>query len=194
MDVFLNNFYFIWFNSYLALIPVLFGWLMSKAHSTFAKVWTGFIWLLFLPNTIYILTDIAYLFEDWPKVNNLFRAILITQYSFFALFGIIAFVIAIYFFHILLDGKFRKKIKPETFLAILTLNFIVGFGVVLGGIERTNSWYVFTNPIRVVNDILDVLSSKEMLMLSVGVGLLANTIYFIMVETVKTWDKQFFKK
>lgn len=194
MDVFLNNFYFIWFNSFLALIPVLFGWLMSKANSTLAKVWTGFIWLIFLPNTIYILTDIAYLFEDWPKVSNLFRAILIVQYSLFILFGIMTFVIATYFFQILLERKARKKIKPATSVAIVALNFIVGFGVVLGGIERTNSWYIFTDPIRVANDILDVLSSKEMLILSIGVGLLANVTYFLCVETVAICGRKFLKK
>lgn len=171
----------------MALIAVLFGWLMSKANSTFAKVWTGVIWLIFLPNTIYILTDITYLFEDWPKVSNLFRAILIVQYSLFALYGIITFVIAIYFFQKLLQGNHQKKIKPATFVTIFTLNFIVGFGVVLGGIERTNSWYIFTDPIRVANDALDVLSSKEMLMLSAGVGLLANAVYFLLADTVIKW-------
>lgn len=167
---------------------------MSKANSTFARVWTGFIWLIFLPNTIYILTDIAHLFEDLPKVDNLFKAILIIQYSLFALFGIISFVISIYFFQILLEGKFRKKIKPATFLAIIVLNFIVGFGVVLGGIERTNSWHILVNPSRVLEDSLDLIYSQELLMLSLGIGVLANIIYFLIVETVKTWGKQFIKR
>lgn len=194
MDVFLNNFYFIWFNSYLAFIPVLFGWLMSKANSIFAKVWTGFIWLIFLPNTLYILTDVSHLFEDWSKVDNFFRVTLIIQYGLFSIVGIVMFTIAIYFFQKLLERKRKKGIKPTTVLTILTLNFMVGFGVVLGGIERTNSWHIFTNPSRVLEDSLDLIYSQELLILSVGVGLLANTIYFIMVETVKTWEKQFFKK
>lgn len=205
MDIFLNNFHFIWINSFLALVPVLFGWLMSKANFTFAKVWTGFIWLIFLPNTIYILTAFTHLFEDWPKVSNLFRAILIVQYSLFALYGIITFVIAIYFFQKLLQGKSagwpKKRIKLTTITAICILNFIVGFGVVLGGIERTNSWYILTNPSRVLEDSLDLIYSRELLTLSLGVGLLANAIYFLCVETVATWvpkaslrDKKFFKK
>ena len=71
---------------------------------------------------------------------------------------------------------------------------MVGFAVVLGGIERTNSWHVFTDPIRVANDILDMISSKEMLMLSVGVGLLANIIYFLSVETIATLGKKLLRK
>lgn len=193
MEIFLNNFYFIWVNSFLALVPVLFGWLMSKAHSIFAKVWTGFIWLIFLPNTIYILTDITHLFEDWPKVDNLFRAILIIQYSIFALFGIISFVIATYFFHKLLQGKNKKRIKSTTIFTIFILNFIVGFGVVLGGIERTNSWQIVTNPSRVLEDSLSLIYSQELLTLSLGIGIFANIVYFLMVETAKTWGKKILK-
>ena len=195
MEIFLHNFNFILFNSFLALVPVLFGWLMSKANSVFAKVWTGFIWFIFLPNTIYILTDIAYLFEDLPKVSNLFRAILIIQYSLFTLFGIMTFVIATYFFQKLLQRKNNKRIKSTTILAIFILNFTVGFGVVLGGIERTNSWQIFTDPIRVKNDVFSILSSQEMLLISAGVGILANAIYFLCVKTVVTWvPKAFLRK
>lgn len=177
----------------MALIAVLFGWLMSKADSIFAKAWTGFIWLIFLPNTLYILTDITHLFEDWPKVDNLFRVILIVQYALFSIFGIITFVLAVYFFQKMLAGKSKKGIKTTTFISICVLNFIVGFGVVLGGIERTNSWHILTNPSRVLEDSLDLIYSRELLTLSLGVGFFANAVYFLMAETVKTWDKKFFK-
>lgn len=197
MEIFLYNFNLIWFNTFLALIAVMFGWLMIKTPSRFAKVLYGFIWLIFLPNTIYILTDISHLFEDWNKVNNLFKFILTIQYTLFAITGIITFTLAIYFFQRLLEGKSagwrKKKIKLSTFISICILNFMVGFAVVLGGIERTNSWHVFTDPIRVANDILDMISSKEMLMLSMGVGLLANVVYFLSVEAIATWGKKLFK-
>ncbi|KKQ37556.1 MAG: hypothetical protein US55_C0029G0010 [Candidatus Levybacteria bacterium GW2011_GWC2_37_7] len=194
MEIFLSNFIFIWINSVLALVAILFGWLMSKANSTFAKLWTGFLWLIFLPNTIYILTDITHLFEDWPKVGNLFKLILIFQYSLFAIFGIITFVISTYFFQRLLEGKRKKGIKTTTIIAICILNFIVGFGVVLGGIRRTNSWYIFTNPSRVLEDTLNVIYSQELLILSLGIGILANFIYFLMLESIATWGKKYLKK
>ncbi|KKQ42269.1 MAG: hypothetical protein US59_C0012G0014 [Candidatus Levybacteria bacterium GW2011_GWB1_37_8] len=194
MEIFLSNFIFIWINSVLALVAILFGWLMSKANSTFAKLWTGFLWLIFLPNTIYILTDISHLFEDWPKVGNLFKLILIFQYALFAIFGIITFVISTYFFQRLLEGKRKKGIKTTTIIAICILNFIVGFGVVLGGIRRTNSWYIFTNPSRVLEDTLNVIYSQELLILSLGIGILANFIYFLMLESIATWGKKYLKK
>ncbi|MBI4089700.1 MAG: DUF1361 domain-containing protein [Candidatus Levybacteria bacterium] len=190
MDVFLYNFNFIWFNSFLALVAVLFGWLMNKADSVFAKTWTGFIWLIFLPNTLYILTDVSHLFEDWPRVNNLFRMILILQYTLFSIFGIITFMLAVYFFQKTLERKNKKRIKTLTFVAIVALNFLVGFGVVLGGVERTNSWHIFTNPIRVINDVFYVIFSIELVILSLGVGILANIIYFLLVKPMNDWVKK----
>ncbi len=197
MEIFIYNFNFIWFNTFLALIAILFGWLMVKARSRFTKFLYGFIWFIFLPNTIYILTDITHLFEDWPKVDNLFRAILILQYGLFAIVGIITFVIAVYFFQKLAEGEStsrrKQKMKPVTFLAIIALNFIIGFGVVLGGIERTNSWHIFTNPSRVLEDSLSLIYSQELLILSIGVGVFANAVYFLMAGTVATWSKKFSK-
>ena len=192
MDVFLNNFNFIWFNSLLAFIAVFFGWLMVKVRLRFAKLLYGFVWFIFLPNTIYILTDITHLFEDWAKVDNLLRGILLIQYGFFSIVGIVTFVVAIYFFQKLLQGKNKKRIKPAL-IAIFILNLIVGFGVVLGGIQRTNSWHIFTDPSRVLEDSLDLFYSQELLVLSLAVGLCANAVYFIMAETVATWGKKLFK-
>lgn len=194
MEIFLDNFTFIWINSALALIAILFGWLMSKANSTFTKLWTGFLWLIFLPNTIYILTDISHLFEDWTKVDNLFKFILIIQHSIFSIFGIITFVLATYFFQRLLEGKRRKGMKTTTIIAICILNFIVGFGVVLGGIRRTNSWYIFTDPSRVLEDVFNLIYSQELLILSFGIGILANFIYFTMLESIATWGKKYLRK
>jgi len=171
---------------------------MIIVHSKFAKTLYGFVWFIFLPNTIYILTDITHLFEDWSKVDNLFRLILIVQYGLFSIVGIITFTLAVYFFQKLLQGKSagwrNKRIKATTFIAIIVLNFIVGFAVVLGGIARTNSWHIFTNPSRVLEDSFDLIYSQELLMLSLGVGIFANLTYFIMAETVATWGKKFFKK
>lgn len=193
MEIFLYNFNFILFNSFLAIIPVVFGWLMLRPYSKFVRILSGFIWFIFLPNTIYILTDVSHLFDDWSKADNLFRLILIIQYSLFSAFGIVTFVVSVYFFQKLLDGP-RKKIKHSTFISICVLNFLVGFAVVLGGIERTNSWYVFTDPFRVIADIVDVFSSIEMLILAGGIGILANVIYFLMLESVITWGGKHLKK
>lgn len=200
MSLFLLNFNWLFYNLFLALVSVACGKLMLKVKYKPLNFIFLFMWFIFLPNTIYLLTDLAHLFEDWTKVDLMFRILLVFQYAFFTILGIVTFVVSVYFFQKLIQKKSNEKINPRTFTAILILNFIVGFGVILGGIQRTNSWHIFINPIRVTNDILDVISSKEMLMLSVGVGILSNIIYFLCVKTVATWvpkaflrNKKFFK-
>ncbi|MDO8583199.1 MAG: DUF1361 domain-containing protein [bacterium] len=190
MDIFLHNFGFIGFNSFLALISIALGYLMIRTRHIFLKILYEFLWLIFLPNTIYILTDVSHLFEDWPKVNSLFKAILTVQYGVFAIFGIITFVIAVYFFQKLLEKGNKKKIRITTFIAIFILNLAVGFAVVLGGIKRSNSWYIFTDPIRVINDSLEIIYSQELLILSIGIGLLANAIYFLLAEPTTKYFKR----
>lgn len=140
----------------------------------------------------------SHLFEDWPKIDVLFKFILVVQYSLFSILGVISFVVSIYFFQKLLEGKSTgwkvEEMKPSTFVAICILNFMVGFAIIMGGIERTSSWHILTNPIGVLQDVFDVLSSEEMLMLAGGIGILANIIYFLMLESVVTWGGKYFKK
>lgn len=195
MDVFLHNFNYLLFNTFLAMIAVWFGFLMLKPFPNYIRFFCGFIWLIFLPNTLYLLTDITHLPEDWPKVDGVFKIILMLQFSFFAIVGIITFILAVYFFQIFLEGKSssrQKNIKLRTLILISILNFLVGFGIILGGIQRIHSWYIFSNPLKVIEDLVTVINSKELLTLSFGFGILANIIYFLLVEKAKEWNKKLF--
>ncbi|MEK7517000.1 MAG: DUF1361 domain-containing protein [Patescibacteria group bacterium] len=190
MEVFLYNFNFLLFNLSLAFIALLFGYLMLRVKSNVFKTLYGFIWFIFLPNTIYILTDFSHLYEDWSKVDLIFKLVLITQYAIFAILGALTFIYAVYFFERLLERKNKKGRKPTAFLIILILNFIVGFGVILGGVQRTNSWDVLVNPVRVINDSFGILNSPYLLKLSILSGVLFNTIYFYFVKPVTKWGKK----
>ena len=65
MSILLENMPMIGVNSFLALIPILFGWLMLKTRQTLLQVAFALMWFSFLPNTLYILTDLRYLPEQW---------------------------------------------------------------------------------------------------------------------------------
>lgn len=190
VDVFLHNLNFVWFNSFLALIPVLFGDLMLKTKRNLLKAIYGFIWLIFLPNTIYTLTDISHLFEDWDKVDLLFKAILMLEYGILMIVGFLTFIYAVYFFEKLLENKNKKRRKLSTYLVVFILNFIVGFGVILGNIQRTNSWYIFTNPTRVINDSVEVFFSPELIFAFVIFGILCNIAYFYFVKKVVEFGRK----
>jgi uncharacterized membrane protein len=61
MNVLFDNMSMIGWNSFLSLIPIFCGWLMLKTRPKFLQVILALLWFFFLPNTLYILTDLRYL-------------------------------------------------------------------------------------------------------------------------------------
>ncbi len=183
METFLFNLEYMSFNLFLALIPVFFGYLMLKAKNKSLKLLYGFIWFIFLPNTAYILVDIVHLFEQLTKVDLVFKIVLLIQYGLFLLAGALTFIYATYFFERLIG---KNKSRPAI---LLILNLIVGFGVILGFVQRTNSWYIFTQPLRVIEDTLALLYSPNLVVASFAFGLLVNIIYFYFSKPVIGFGK-----
>ena len=56
---------------------------------------------------------------------------------------------------------------------------MVGFGIVLGRIQRLNSWEIFTETERVITDSLQITTSSKLVMYAIFFGLLGNLVYFI---------------
>src|SRR5437762_2251292 len=59
------------------------------------------------------------------------------------------------------------------------------FAIVLGKIERVNSWDVFLNPQLVVTSVESLFRSYELLVLAILFGLFANFFYFLFRERAK---------
>lgn len=197
MEVFLYNIEYMMLNFLLALIAVVFGYLMIRAKNTSLRLFYGFIWLIFLPNTAYILLDLVHLYEQWSRVDFLFKILLIIQYGIFSLAGVFTFIIATNFFEKLFWGINRSKSKKkektrkiEISSALLILNFLVGFGAIMGFVLRTNSWHILTQPLRVFEDTQTLLFSPNLFIASLIFGLIANIIYFYFGKPVVSWGKR----
>jgi uncharacterized membrane protein len=50
---------------------------------------------------------------------------------------------------------------------------------VLGRVERINSWQVFTDPMRVIDSAITVLTSLDLLIVLILFGLFCNFLYFL---------------
>ncbi len=171
------------FNCFLAAIAVVSGWLMLLSRSRKIMYIFLLIWLLFIPNTVYLLTDVAHLFEDWNTVAFYFKPILILLYAALIIVSIISFIAAIYPFELLL--KLSKNVKKNYFAVLVLLNFGIGFAIVLGRVKRVSSWEVITNIPKVSHDIFNVLATSELLLLAIGLGVIVNGIYFCTKNLVK---------
>src|ERR1700722_13479018 len=178
------------YNSFLALIAVGLGYLILHIKETFLKLLCGLLWFIFLPNTIYIFTDLLHFIMQWNQVSTVVRPLLLLQYAIFELVGILTFLLAFFPFEkVITMSKFFKKRKIQS---LIVLNFLVAFWMVLGRVERLNSWDLFFDLQGVIISAKNVLVSFNLLGLTILFGLLCNFIYFLFRDTLLSIMKKFY--
>lgn len=163
-------------NAVLAVVPVILVILLKKNFPHFIKMILYVFWFLFLPNTIYLVTDLQYFPKQFLDAFGIVQFILIVQYLFLTVLGIWTYFYALQpYKEILKSWKIKEK-GYNLFYAIL--NFIIAYAVILGKIERTESWDIFLNPAKVIHDIMFLNSKPIQLTYVVIVGVIINIIYF----------------
>lgn len=180
MEIFYNNFFWMIPNVALASLGFVFGLLYLQVKSNFLRIPLFILWILFLPNTIYLLSDLEHYFVQLTETDFIGIIFLTVQYGILFALGILT-----YFAGMIPMEKFFKKRKLKNYgLIFLIFNFAIAFGVVLGKIERTHSWYVFTQPYRVLEDIFSVLMTPRLILMVVLFGTAFNLIYFFFRKKV----------
>jgi len=179
MSVLLDNMSMMGLNSFLALIPLLFGLLMVKTRQPLLQVAFALLWFSFLPNTLYILTDLRYLPEQWTAMHHFGKIALAVQYLMYELFGVSSFLLALYPLEKLLVRSHWRKKQVVLTVCLIVVNFCIGFGIVLGRVQRLNSWDIFVNVPNVIQASFQIVSSVELMLLVVLFGVFANGFYFV---------------
>ena len=98
-----------------------------------------FLWLLFLPNAPYIITDLYHIKNVdspllWFDTMSIFL---------FALTGLLTGLYSILIVHRMLRPLLGSW---QTWLLMVASQFLSGFGIYLGRMGRWNSWDILTNP------------------------------------------------
>lgn len=148
-----TRYLFLAWNLFLAWIPLLLGFLIylrfqkTKRLSHLIIV-TSFIWLLFFPNTSYVLTDLIHLRQK-DFIPVWFDLIMILSFSITSLYlGLIS---------LLWMQEIVTIVKGKTWGWIFSVSIlsISSFGVYLGRFERWNSWDIFTSPQGIFLDVIE---------------------------------------
>jgi uncharacterized membrane protein len=189
------NFNWMTFNIFLAIVPVFTGWLLYLAKRRIVQMLYGLIWFVFLPNSIYLFTDLINLINQWNKVGGPERLVFLFQYGILVFFGFITYILALYPFELFLSRfKFHKDSINSTNIIII-INFIIGFGITLGRVERLNSWDLISAPMNVVKSSINIITSYELLILTILFGLFGNFLYFLfkkpLVKLISIYLSQF---
>lgn len=142
-------FSFLIWNLFLAAVPFLLSqwlvtWLQNQSRWKFF-LWV-FVWLIFVPNAYYIITDLFHLNMN-EEVPLWYDLILLLS---FAWNGLLFGILSVRHMEKLFEQYFNKKFD---LLFILPVMFLNGFGVYVGRYLRFNSWDVITNPIQLAGDI-----------------------------------------
>jgi uncharacterized membrane protein len=138
-------------NLFLAWMPVGFSMLAWKFKSSRgALLIFGFLWLLFFPNSPYIVTDLVHLRER-PPVPLWFDLVLLQS---FICLGLILGFLSLYKMQGLVANFYGRF---ASWLFVLVVVGLTGFGIYLGRVERWNSWDLFVSPIALFSDIFRLL-------------------------------------
>lgn len=176
MFIFLFNAAWMGWNLFLASIPLLFLRATIKASSPLRKLLFFLLWFIFVPNTLYVLTDINHFTKQWPLLTSIQHLFIVVQYGLFFLVGIYFYLLNLVLFerHILR----KKPYDDKRGIVMFVLNTIIGFAIIVGRIQRINSWYIVTDPLRVVGDTVRTLSDTRLMFYAAVFCILMNIIYF----------------
>ncbi|AZA88959.1 DUF1361 domain-containing protein [Chryseobacterium shandongense] len=172
-------FLFLNWNLFLAWIPFFISsfLVIFKIRSKLSLVVAITVWILFFPNSPYILTDLFHL-RNRNSIPIWYDLVVILSYAWTGLFC--GFVSLLDIEKLLSDYCRRSVINIMT----ISFLFITSFGVYLGRFLRWNSWDILSNPFGLFNDILLRIvyptNHIQTWGVTVFMGVMLNFMYFMM--------------
>ena len=151
----LYNAYLIW-NLFLAWLPLLFAIrLIDRLHDKLWSSWENLgwslLWLVFLPNSFYLISDYIHL-QDVKRVDVLYDAIMFTSFIYT---GVILGFSSLYLVHL----RLRRRLSPRVATLCVGMTLIICSAAIYVGRDlRWNSWDLLTNPGGLLFDLSDRLA------------------------------------
>jgi uncharacterized membrane protein len=137
-------------NLLLAWIPFWLALIVYDRTRSGASTLTlgaaAVLWLLFLPNAPYIVTDLKYI-DGFSGLEALYNLVLLTSAAFT---GLLLGLTSLFIVHAVARRLVGALNAWALVVAVLTLS---SFGIYLGRVQRWNSWDVFVRPGSLFGDV-----------------------------------------
>jgi uncharacterized membrane protein len=172
-------YFFLWWNVFLAALPFGISLLLEQQENLRKNTVTFLafmaLWLLFLPNAPYIVTDLLHLAYSQQR------------WVWFDILMILTFAISGLIFGLLSLQKMAGFVRAKTnkfvsFLFVSSSLFASGFGVYLGRYQRYNSWDLVQHPNGLFQDILgritDPFAHPRTWGMTILVGVFLHILYY----------------
>jgi uncharacterized membrane protein len=174
-----NGVFLVW-NLFLAWIPFITAYYLSRCSTvlSYAKLIPLFLlWLLFLPNAPYIVTDLIHL-RPRDGVPLWLDAVLLFMFAFHGLLLGLASTL-------LIHEVLEKKLTRVASWAVLILSFILcGYGIYLGRFLRWNSWDLFLKPIALLQEAFSQLTHPTALVVTAIFSFIMILGYLFLVQLI----------
>lgn len=147
------DFIYLAWNLFLAWIALgVTLWLERTLHRRVWSSWPALLltglWLAFLPNTFYLLTDFIHIHE--LRSADLVSGVVML--SSFVLNGVLLGLLSVYIVH----RELVRRVKTRTAVGLLTLVFLTcSFAIYIGRELRWNTWDIIINPSSLLFDVTD---------------------------------------
>lgn len=148
-----NRYWFLVWNLALAWLPLMFAWwlktrLKKTSWATWRNVVLSLLWLSFLPNSFYLVSDFVHL-HPTGEVSVLFDSVMFMS---FAWNGLVLGFASVIIVHL----ELIKRLRQRLVLLLLGLAFLLcSFAIYLGRYLGWNTWDILVNPVGILFDLSD---------------------------------------
>ncbi|MEO1264047.1 MAG: DUF1361 domain-containing protein, partial [Bacteroidota bacterium] len=170
--------FLIW-NLFLAWIPYWVSMTLNHLPKKWMAVPALLVWLVFLPNAPYLVTDLLHVGYH-PPVPIWYDTILLFS---FAWTGLLLGFLSLLDVQKFLEKHIRKNAAT---LIIWSCILLCAFGVYLGRYQRWNTWDIIMQPYQLFMDMLAVLLHPFNYMGSLGLAVVMSGVLGLGFLTVKT--------
>ena len=143
-------------NVFLAFVPVVLALILFRHRARRTPVWWGglALWVLFLPNAPYVLTDVVHLFHDVDHAaNQTERYEILAVYAAMFAAGMACYVASLQLFRGYLHRTVAARLVAPLLIAVHTLCVLA---IYIGRVVRLNSWDAIVRPGEVVSSVAHV--------------------------------------
>lgn len=162
-------------NLFLAWIPLVLALSLREFRESRqlpnGALWSGLaLWLLFLPNSPYIITDLFHV-RHVPEETLWFDTMM---FFMCALSGLLAGLYSQLLVHRILAQRLGRT---QTWVVMIGCLALTSFGVYLGRYIRLNSWDLFTDPLELARLVAQSLFNPFALKLTLSYTFALVTLY-----------------
>lgn len=177
-------FLFIPWNLFLAWLPLLFSGMIKDTQFSIRNVTLFSLWLLFFPNSPYLITDLFHL-QERTGVALYYDLVLLFMAAWNGL------LMGLYSLRNIEQLLLKRFAVLKVKLITVSLFVLCGFGIYLGRYDRYNSWHLVTQPFDLMEGIVSKLTAPASHPRVWAVTILFAVVLLLIYETLKKMPAHF---